>query len=70
MKLELRAMTNKKFKRESAVMMSSATPSAKYSCSRSPDMFWNGKTAIEGLSGGRGAFDAPGPKAPAQPLPR
>ena len=26
-------------------------PSAKYSCSGSPDMFWNGSTAMEGLSG-------------------
>jgi hypothetical protein len=26
-------------------------PSAKYSCSGSPDMFWNGKTATDGFSG-------------------
>jgi len=32
-------------------MMSSTTPSAKYSCSASPLMFWNGRTAIEGFSG-------------------
>ena len=32
-------------------MMSSAIPSAKNSCSASPLMFWNGSTAIEGLSG-------------------
>ena len=32
-------------------MMSSAMPSAKNSCSGSPDMLVNGSTAIEGLSG-------------------
>src|SRR5215475_13590502 len=32
-------------------MMSSTMPSAKYSCSGSPLIFWNGKTAIDGLSG-------------------
>jgi alpha-ketoglutarate-dependent 2,4-dichlorophenoxyacetate dioxygenase len=32
-------------------MISSTMPSAKYSCSGSPDMFWNGRTAIDGLSG-------------------
>ena len=32
-------------------MISSTMPSAKYSCSGSPLMFWNGKTAIDGLSG-------------------
>jgi hypothetical protein len=37
--------------RESAVMISSTIPSAKYSCSGSPDMFSNGSTAIDGLSG-------------------
>ena len=37
--------------RDSAVMMSSTMPSAKYSCSGSPLMFWNGRTAIDGLSG-------------------
>src|SRR5207302_10042912 len=37
--------------RESAVMISSTMPSAKYSCSGSPDMFWNGSTASDGLSG-------------------
>ena len=37
-------------------MMSSTMPSAKYSCSGSPLMFWNGSTAIDGLSGsGSGA---------------
>ena len=38
-------------KRESAVMISSTMPSAKYSCSGSPLMFWNGSTAMDGLSG-------------------
>jgi hypothetical protein len=37
--------------RERAVIISSTMPSAKYSCSGSPLMFWNGKTAIDGLSG-------------------
>ena len=32
-------------------MMSSTIPSAKYSCSGSPLMFWNGRTAIDGMSG-------------------
>jgi hypothetical protein len=32
-------------------MISSTIPSAKYSCSGSPLMFWNGSTAIDGLSG-------------------
>ena len=35
----------------SAVMISSTMPSAKYSCSGSPLIFWNGSTAIDGLSG-------------------
>ncbi len=51
MKLELRAITNSDWKRDSAVMMSSTRPSTKYSCSGSPLMFWNGSTAIDGLSG-------------------
>ena len=37
-------------------MMSSTIPSAKYSCSVSPDMFGNGSTAIEGLSGSAGGW--------------
>src|SRR5215471_10593321 len=53
-KLELRAITNSDLKRDSAVMMSSTMPSAKYSCSGSPLMFWKGRTAIEGLSGRAG----------------
>ena len=32
-------------------MMSSVIPSAKYSCSGSPDMLTNGSTAMDGLSG-------------------
>ncbi len=51
MKLELRAITNSQRMRESAVMISSTMPSTKYSCSGSPLMFWNGNTAIDGLSG-------------------
>src|SRR5262249_2774753 len=43
---------------ESAVMISSTMPSAKYSCSGSPLMFAKGSTAIDGLSG-RGGL-APG----------
>ena len=50
-KVELRAMTKKPRSFDKAVMMSSAIPSPKYSCSGSPLMFWNGKTAIDGLSG-------------------
>jgi hypothetical protein len=34
--------------------MSSTMPSAKYSCSGSALMFWNGSTAIDGLSGTAG----------------
>ena len=41
--------------RDKAVVMSSTMPSAKYSCSASPLMFWKGSTAIEGLSGRLGA---------------
>src|SRR6266566_2861072 len=39
-------------------MISSAIPSAKYSCSGSPLMFWNGSTAMEGLSGNGGGLSA------------
>ena len=35
-------------------MISSTIPSTKYSCSGSPDIFVNGRTAIEGLSGNLG----------------
>src|SRR5438477_11591000 len=44
-------MTKNARLRDSAVMMSSTTPSAKYSCSGSPLRFWNGRSAIEGFSG-------------------
>ena len=47
----LRAMTNNPPTRERAVMISSTIPSAKYSCSGSPLMFVNGRTATDGLSG-------------------
>jgi hypothetical protein len=50
-KLEFRAMTNSQRIRESAVMISSIMPSTKYSSSGPGLMFWNGITAIEGLSG-------------------
>ena len=36
-------------------MISSTMPSAKYSCSGSPLIFWNGITASDGLSGSGGA---------------
>jgi class 3 adenylate cyclase len=39
---------------ESAVMISSVMPSAKYSCSGSPDILSNGSTAIDGLFGNAG----------------
>src|SRR6516165_9474694 len=48
--VELRAMTNRDLKRDSAVVISSTIPSAKYSCSGSSLMLSNGSTAIEGLS--------------------
>src|SRR6516225_3924503 len=53
-KLELRAITNNHLKRESAVMISSTIPSAKYSCLGSSLMFSNGRTAMEALSGSGG----------------
>jgi hypothetical protein len=52
---ELRAITNSDLKRDSAVMMSSTRPSAKYSCSGSALLFWNGSTVIDGLSGSASA---------------
>jgi hypothetical protein len=58
----LRAITNSHLIRASPVMMSSTIPSTKYSCFGSSLMFWNGSTAIEGLSGsasvGVGIFGA------------
>src|SRR6516162_7283990 len=50
-KVELRAMTNSQRMRDSAVMISSTMPSAKYSCSGSPLILAKGSTAIDGLSG-------------------
>src|SRR6516164_5909071 len=44
-------MTKSQGNREIAVMISSTTPSTKYSCSGSPLRFWNGNTANDGLSG-------------------
>ena len=44
-------MTKSQRMRESAVMISSTMPSAKYSCSGSPLILANGNTAIDGLSG-------------------
>ena len=43
-------MTKNQRNRDSAVMMSSVMPSVKYSCSGSPLMLTNGRTAIEGFS--------------------
>ena len=50
----MRAITESQGKCEIAVVISSTMPSAKYSCSGSPLMFWNGSTASEGLSGNGG----------------
>src|SRR5439155_25390867 len=44
-------MTNSDLNCDRPVMMSSTIPSAKNSCSGSPLIFWNGRTAMEGLSG-------------------
>jgi hypothetical protein len=44
-------MTKSQRMRESAVMISSTMPSAKYSCSGSPLILAKGSTAIDGLSG-------------------
>jgi hypothetical protein len=48
---EFRAITKNDLTRLKAVMMSSTSPSAKYSCSGSPLMLVNGRTAMDGLSG-------------------
>jgi hypothetical protein len=69
----LRAITKNQRTLESAVMMSSATPSAKNSCSGSPLMFWNGSTAIDGLSGRESAVArgcGPPPAAPPSSITR
>src|SRR5215472_4562592 len=59
MNVELRAMTNSARDFDNKVIMSSAMPSAKYSCSGSPLILANGNTAIDGLTGsgraGRGS---------------
>ncbi len=47
-------MTNSPLQRDSAVMMSSAMPSAKKSCSGSPLILVKGNTAIDGPSGSGG----------------
>jgi hypothetical protein len=44
-------MTKSQRMRESAVMISSTMPSAKYSCSGSPLILAKGSTAMDGLSG-------------------
>src|SRR5713226_985913 len=54
-------MTKSERMRDNAVMISSTMPSAKYSCSGSPLMFSNGKTAIDGLSGKGSGAVAGGP---------
>jgi len=50
----LRAITNSQRMRDSAVMISSTMPSAKYSCSGSPLILSKGSTATDGLSGSGG----------------
>ena len=50
MKLELRAITVRPAIFDRSVMMSSLMPSEKYSCSGSPDMLVNGKTAIDAVA--------------------
>jgi hypothetical protein len=56
-KVELRAITKNQRIFDRAVTRSSVMPSAKYSCSSSPDMLSKGRTAIEGLSGsGKGSL--------------
>src|SRR3989442_3579802 len=47
--------------RESAVMISSTMPSAKYSCSGSQLMLAKGSTAIDGLSGSSSGGEPPSP---------
>jgi hypothetical protein len=59
-KLELRAITVRPAIFDKSVIMSSLTPSEKYSCSGSPDMLVNGKTAIDAaatLASGLAALD-------------
>ena len=47
-KHEFLDITGNVFQEDKLVIMSSVMPSAKYSCSSSPLIFVNGKTAIEG----------------------
>src|ERR1700745_2069093 len=49
-KLELRAITVRPAIFDRSVIMSSLMPSEKYSCSGSPDMLVNGKTAIDAVA--------------------
>ena len=51
---EFRAVTNKPEIFDKSVIRSSEMPSATYSCSGSPLMLVNGRTATDGLSGGAG----------------
>jgi hypothetical protein len=57
---ELREITSRSRKRDSSVMMSSVRPSAKNSCSGSPLMLANGRTAIDGLAGAAAGLGAEG----------
>src|SRR5882672_9958776 len=68
-KLELRAMTKSQRMRESAVMISSTMPSAKYSCSGSPLILAKGSTAIDGLSGSGSARVSAAPTRAPRALP-
>jgi len=61
---ELRAMTKNQRSFDKPVMMSSEMPSAKYSCSGSPLILVNGKTAIDG----RLTFEASVLATPAAPM--
>src|SRR6516165_5603046 len=55
-------MTKSQQMRDSAVMISSTMPSAKYSCSGSPLILANGITAIDGLSGSGSTPTLPSPR--------
>src|SRR3974377_566176 len=63
-------MTNSHLIRDSPVMMSSTTPSTKYSCSGSPLRLANGNTAIDGRSGSGSAGAAEGVSAVCEPAGR
>jgi hypothetical protein len=49
-KLELREITSRPAIFDKSVITSSLMPSEKYSCSGSPDMLVNGRTAIDWVS--------------------